>query len=187
MRPNPANRSFELLQRFSFGSGSSQSEQFRISLQKGRKAVSLILDTGATHSLIHRSGKLPTRLPFLSESFTGEQAPNHGESTIDFLTLQGASDQTATECLLNGFWLGNYLLPEAPWLLVDLGILRESLSAVSVPPPDGILGMDWLIRLEATLDFRNSRIWFTPFPLPEELISGHRAESGSGARSSLHR
>ncbi len=109
----------------------------------------LMLDTGATHTVIDRSAA--------AEKLAASQRVD-----TSGMQFSSSSSQVRPDILLVTLAAGGRTMPQQPVLVLPLDGVRAALAT----PVDGILGMDVLKRLSFTLDFREGGVscWGEPAP-----------------------
>ena len=119
----------------------------------------LLLDTGATHSILHRDA-----LPAISDPGSAPGAAVSGQSALQITGLQGSAPTELRR--LRGLKAGSLTLPPTPWGIADLSALRAHYALLDAPPPDGLLGCDLLHKLRARIDLEQFRLQIQPAVWP---------------------
>jgi len=120
----------------------------RIKGRLGRKEVVLLLDTGASHTVIDLAFAKKAKLEM---ALSSQMGGGIGTTTaqLHHLTLQ--------EFTLSGFEVTDLEL-----LAMDLGISNEAFKNDEDVPSDGILGTDFLKKYAAIIDYETAYLYVKP-------------------------
>jgi hypothetical protein len=117
-------------------------------VQGPRGTWHLLLDTGATHSILHRDA-----LPEIADPGSAPGAAFSGQPGLQITGLQGSLPTALRR--LRGLRAGPVPIPPSPWGIADLSDLRAHYRDLDAPPPDGLLGCDLLHKLGARIDLEH--------------------------------
>lgn len=115
--------------------------------------VPLIVDSGSTHSMLH-SGLFLAGVDGLKKQTAQGQGRNMLADQPHLMVVGGGGSIPCAEepVQVSGMLLGPLELPPAAWNLLNLSAVRNRYREYAYPPPCGLLGMDMLRQLHATLD-----------------------------------
>ncbi|MBI1193524.1 MAG: hypothetical protein GC205_10160 [Bacteroidetes bacterium] len=114
--------------------------------------VPLIIDTGATHSLLHAGLFLDSE----GQQSTGQSPSPQINASDSFQAVQVLGGGGRVPCpqepmLVAGMRIGVVQLPALYWGLIDLGVIRNQYRENRYPPPCGLIGLDVLRRMNAVI------------------------------------
>ncbi len=104
----------------------------------------LIVDSGATHSILAENAWLPAARP--------ADEPVHG--------IVGNPSLNTGLFRVSGMKIGGVILPSADWIMMDLGAVNQVYREAGYEPPDGLLGGDLLKKIHAVLNYGSSTLRF---------------------------
>ena len=107
--------------------------------QVGNQRLSLIIDSGASTSVLDNASALRLRLPL--------------RRTRTRISGLGAPAQRALSGRLDNVRLGALRLDSLPVMVLDLSHVNQSLRDEGIELADGVIGADLLVQREAVLDF----------------------------------
>jgi len=124
------------------------------------KPMRFLLDTGATHTIIHRASTVGIRNAFWLDTsrvqFTGNSAQR-------------------PQMMAAPFQIGPALVPRHVFMVIDLSSVRRMMGE----PIDGILGMDILGLMPFTFDFKNEKfMWAYAQHAPVTPVYGQPTAEG---------
>ncbi len=122
-----------------------------VRVQGSKGHLHLLLDTGATHSMLHRDA-----LPAIGNRGSAPGAALSDQPSLQVTGLQGS--QPTSLLRLRGLRIGAVPIPPTPWGIADLSALRLHNQDRDTPPPDGLLGCDLLKRLQAVIDLEHNTL-----------------------------
>ena len=138
----------------------SRCKQVLVTCLIGNQAMRMMLDTGATHTVLHKESA--ARLTHARRLDTSG------------ITFRGNSAQRP-EILLTSLQVGPAGAPQHPIMVLDLSSVRSMMAE----PIDGILGMDVLGSLPFTFDLRRDECyWGVPEGAELVPLYGTRDENG---------
>ena len=116
-----------------------RSEHYQAMAQVGDQRLSLIIDSGASTSVLDNASALRLRLPL--------------RRTRTRISGLGAPAQRALSARLDNVRLGGLRIDSLPVMVLDLSHVNQSLRDEGIDTADGVIGADLLMRREAVLDF----------------------------------
>lgn len=119
---------------------------FAIRGQVGEEALELIVDTGASHTVI--DAVRAERFGLLSEDRGGR------------VTGVGATSQSVESGMLHDVRIGPLSMDRMRVSVMDLSAVNSVLARLGSPAVDGIVGADVLIRRNAIIDYGALRVYF---------------------------
>ncbi len=134
--------------------------QILVTAVVGGTPMRLLLDTGATHTVLH-------------EESTGKLKQARWLDTSN-MVIRGNSSQVP-KLVLTSLQVGPGETPSHPIMVMNLGAIRSMMDE----KVDGIVGMDFLSSLPFTFDFRNNEYyWGTPAGSSLIPVPGEKEASG---------
>lgn len=116
-----------------------RSGHYQALAQVGNQRLSLIIDSGASTSVLDNASALRLRLPL--------------RRTRTRISGLGAPAQAALSGRLDNVRLGALRLDSLPVMVLDLSHVNQSLRDEGIELADGVIGADLLVEREAVLDF----------------------------------
>lgn len=127
----------------------SAAGHFHLSGMIGDKPVEILIDTGASSTVVDRAWAESSGLALKS---LGRQGAGVGSATVEVAALD---ERRLT--------LGD--LPINTTLVaLDLSNVKAGLARLNVAPPQVVLGVDVLRRHHAVIDYATSTLWLDPTP-----------------------
>lgn len=111
----------------------------------GGTSFALIVDTGATHTILDRQRARRFRLALREE---------RGRATG-----LGGADQAVATAVLREVTLGPLHLDSLPVSVLDLAHVNQTLRGAGAGVVDGIIGADLLMRGQAVIDYATTRLY----------------------------
>jgi hypothetical protein len=118
---------------------------FAVDGMAGATTLTLILDTGASHTILDRQRSERFRLALREERSRAAGL--------------GVSDQAVATGVLRQVAVGPIRLDSLAVSVLDLGHVNGALRQMRVPPVDGIMGADMLLRKRAVIDYGTTRLY----------------------------
>ena len=116
-----------------------KSGHYQAMAQVGDQRLSLIIDSGASTSVLDNASAVRLRLPL--------------RRTRTRISGLGAPAQRALSARLDDVRLGSLRLDSLPVMVLDLSHVNQSLRDEGIELADGVIGADLLVQREAVLDF----------------------------------
>ena len=114
----------------------------------GRKNVRLLLDTGASKTV-------------LAKKFINDHLKQHLLHTNEQQATGLGSNQIVSEVIsITNFKLVDIKLPEQQFAVLDLKHVNETYQKLNLIPIDGVLGSDILVSLNAVIDLKTACLQF---------------------------
>lgn len=114
------------------------------------ESLLLLLDTGASHTVLHRDAA--ERLGLIV-----------GEAGFTAAGL-GSTNHAVTQSLVERLRLGEMDLGQVLVVVTDLGHVNQTLGTAGGQPIDGVIGGDILRRGHAVIDFAGRTLYLRPEP-----------------------
>lgn len=109
------------------------------------RAISLILDTGASRTIIGKH--LTTNFPTITDD------------TQDFFAAGiNAEKMEVVQVVIPEILLGNFTLKNLTVFSSDLDEISELYRQMAGQPIDGLLGSDFLVKYQATINFKTRKL-----------------------------
>jgi hypothetical protein len=118
---------------------------FAIDGTAGTTSLILIVDTGASHTILDQQRAARFRLVLRQERSRAAGL--------------GVADQQVSSAVLRDVIVGPLQLDSLPVSVLDLSHVNEALRQLRVPPVDGIMGADMLLRKQAIIDYGTTRLY----------------------------
>ena len=122
-----------------------KSGHYRAMAQVGNQRLSLIIDSGASTSVLDNASAVRLRLPL--------------RRTRTRISGLGAPAQPALSAHLDNVRLGALRIDSLPVMVLDLSPVNQSLQDEGIELADGVIGADFLAEREAGFDFTSGVLY----------------------------
>ncbi|HSG67771.1 MAG TPA: retropepsin-like aspartic protease [Bacteroidales bacterium] len=116
-----------------------------ISAEANGKAIRMLMDTGASRSVFDK-GRMAI--------FFGDEMPEL-EENLQKSTGLGTSDMQSEAFYLDTLKIGDLVIRNYPAVVLDMSHVNHSYEELGLPPIDGVLGSDILMKYGARIDYRS--------------------------------
>lgn len=123
---------------------------FHVSGTLNGQPVEILIDTGASGTVVDRAWAESQKLPFVALTQTGGGV---GGAQLALARIDGAN-----------LSLAGVALPGVSVVAIDLGSVAAQLRARGVEPPQVVVGVDVLRRWRAVIDYATNTLWLAPAP-----------------------